>query len=305
MIFVHISRWLLLLSLLFPGFATADTSWELLAEDLQQRHRETPESLNWYLPNKSDPTPYDQVGFKSDRCEPPIPSRQTPVPRFLVRCITPALSARGFITIRTVTSWPYVDNDWGTGQIIATYVSDKPPTNPYAYQRETYRDIWHSGDLVGSYQRAVAMLSETEADQLRAFWRSIPELTAETRETLEEWKQLPWPDGVVGIRRNGQLLLQRGSLAGTGALLEKLNEPNAVPTFTQGLIRAIDEQPRSWSATRSPGPPMFMVYVLESNDGPHAIALSEPAPDGQFPGIQVLSSDEHQDIVFIPLERNL
>ncbi|WP_139214313.1 hypothetical protein [Marinobacter zhejiangensis] len=149
------------------------------------------------------------------------------------------------------------------------------------------------------------MLSEMEADELRSFWHTAPELTAETRETLEEWKQLPWPDGVVGLRRNGELLLQRGSLAGTGALLEKLNEPDAVPAFAQGLIRAIDAQPRSWSTISPPGPPMFMVHVLESSDGPHAIALSDPAPDGQLPGVQVLSSDEHQDIVFIPLERNL
>lgn len=284
--------------------AQAETAVVQLAGNLHQQLTESPDSFRWFMPNEDKPLTHADVGIEPNQCSQPVPANSEPNPRFLVRCITRQLVGFRVVNVQTVTSWTYAEGDWSTGQIVSIHPIADTSTNRYSSRKVEYQTIWHDGDPLGPYERSFTFLSHTAVSELRAFWENFPADGDISLTTLEQWRQLPWPDGVIGLRRDGKLLLQEGPLAGTSDLLEKVSEKDALPPFAQGLIRPVAAR-QSWEPHKPPGAPMFLLHTLATKDSQYAIALSDTAPDDLRKGTQLLSSGQHYNLVFLPIERNL
>ncbi len=298
-------RLILVIGCFVTAPAQAETSTEQLAEDLHQTLTEAPESLRWLMPNEDEPLTHEDVGIKSEQCSRPVPAQAAPSPRFLVRCVSPQLISFQVVGVQTVTSWENTEGSWNTGQIVSIRGVDVDSSlNRYSARKVEYKTIWHDGDPLGPYERAFTFLPESGIDELKAFWENLPAEEHISLAGLEQWRQLTWPDAVVGLRREGKLLLQSGSLAGTSDLLEKISEKDALPPFAQGLIRPVTAT-RSWDPYKPPGAPMFLLHTLATKNSQYAIALSDTAPDETHKDTQLLSSGQHYNLVFLPVERNL
>ncbi|WBU41119.1 MULTISPECIES: hypothetical protein [Marinobacter] len=294
---------LALVACLFTTVTTqAETTISALAEDLQQRLTQTPETLRWLKPNKDEPLAHTDLGIDPETCEAPVLARAGTHPRFLVRCVNRALVNFRVTDIQTLTSWAYSDGDWSTGQIIAIRGIDNSPTSRYSSRQVEYETVWHKGEPAGPYERSLTLLSETDLRKLAKFWNSFDTGELPVLESLEQWRQLTWPDAVVGLRRNGQLLLQQGTLAGTSDLLEELSSKDALPPFARGLIRPVK---KVWRGTTPPGEPMFLLHSLRANGTDYALALSNVTAGAASQNIQRLSAGLPYELVFLPIERNL
>lgn len=298
-------RLVLMAACLTTPLAQAETSMAQLADDLHQQLQEAPGSFHWFMPNEDEALSHSEVGIEPTQCIQPVPASSGATPRFLVRCLTRQLVSFRVVIVQTVTSWTYADGAWSDGQIVSIRAIPDPSTNRYSARKVEYKTVWHTGAPLGPYERSFTFLSDTGIKELRAFWENFPTDEEISLAALEPWRQLPWPDGVIGLRRDGKLLLQQGPLAGTTDLLEKISEKDSLPPFAQGLIRPVTTQ-QSWEPYKPPGAPMFLLHTLTTKkDSQYAIALSDTAPDEAHKDTQLLSAGQHYNLVFLSVERNL
>lgn len=296
--------------------AVAGNATLALADELHQKLTKAPESLRWHAPNHGMELTHKNIGLEPERCSKPVPVMTGKTHRFLVRCETTQLENLRTVELRTVTSWAYSDDGWKTGQILSIHklasrygrsLTMEDRRKNFAENRERIKLPLgvHRGYPNGQFEESFALVSQPRIDKLIALWEKI--LTTDNHlplASLESWRQLSWPDGVVGIRRDRQLLLQNGPLNDTSELLDKLDQQKSLPPFAQGLIRPTPSV-RSWQSPRPLGDPMFLLDTLYVNRTDYAIAISDRAPDDSYNDVQLLSEGLPYHLVFMPIERNL
>lgn len=275
---IHLSLILCGICLYCPP-ALAIPSMGELARALHQKLLNSPESLQWQMPNETEAMTTEEVGIRPGDCTEPVPARFGPSPRFLLRCVTPQFVGFTVVGIQTLSSWEYQSDQWGPGQIVSIHEVSGTSRTRFSKERNRYETLhyapasrsfetrWHNGEPQGPYEKMLTYLSAQGLEELTEYWHSLeipdsPSLTA-----LEQWRSLSWPEGVVGIDRGGQLLLQAGTVAGAGQLLEKATTPGAIPEFAQGLIRPV--------RTRT--------YWEPGNASGYRDVSSENVPDKQHP----------------------
>lgn len=287
-----------------------------LSEALHQKLESSPESLQWTMPNETELLSTEDLGITAQSCTKPVPARLGHSPRFLLRCVS--LQRVGFrmAAVQTVSSWEYADEHWSPGQIISVHdvtsrvLRQKPKkqhfNDPLRYARETpaFKTLWHKGALTGTYEKMFTYLSDDDVEDLMEFWNSVEIPAQLSFENLHQWRALPWPPGIVAIHRNGRILSQKGSIAGVGAIIEKISEPDAFPSFAQGLVRPNSMQ-MSWEGHTPPGAPMYTLKTIQANSNTYAIALSDKLPENDKPALQLLSSDTNCVFVIFVVKRNI
>lgn len=312
---LHLSL-ILCCACLFCAPALAAPSMGELAEALHQKLLNSPESLQWRMPNEAEPVTTEEVGIRPGDCTKPVPARLSPSPRFLLRCVTPQFVGFTVVGIQTLSSWEYQSDQWGPGQIVSIHDVSGTSRSRFSKERNQYETLryapasrsfetrWHNGAPRGPYEKMLTYLSAQGLEELTEYWHSLDMPESPSLAELEQWRALSWPSGIVGIDRDGQLLLQAGTVAGAGPLLEKATAPGAIPEFAQGLIRPVRTR-MSWEPETPPGTAMYLLRMVRANNTLYAIALSDKLPEDSDDDLQVLSSDPDSDLVFFAVERNL
>lgn len=308
--------WLALtIGCLLAPVALAENKTLALAAELQQMLTESPESLRWLAPNHGMELTHENIGLQPEQCTRPVPAMvSNTTHRFLVRCETTQIDNLRMVDLLTVTSWTHSGEDWETGQIVSV---NRLGTRYGGLSMEDLRKKAienrerlilplgvHKGDPSGPFEEAFVVLSEQRLDELNALWEAL--LTADdlSLDTLAEWRQRDWPDGLLGVRTDGQLLLQKGSLTGAGELITLLEKDNRLPEFVDGLIRPVPST-RSWQSARPPGQPMYLLEMMYANRTDYALAISDKAPASTQNNTQLMSEGLPYHLVFMPVERNL
>ncbi|WP_336366190.1 hypothetical protein [Marinobacter sp. C2H3] len=294
----------------------AEPSMRELAESLNQRLVLAPDSLQWRLPNKVERLTSAEMGVKSGDCDRPMPARTGEAPRFLVRCVVVEYIDMSVTAIQLVSSWTYKDGKWGTGQVVSIRDVSRLAFEQvekdrrryggadYASAKPRFSIVWHNGDERGPYEKMFTYMSGAVRDELSSFWRSRPFDESPSFDALKQWRSLTWPSGVIGIRRDGQLLLQAGSVAGTTPLLKHMTTSGALPDFAEGLIRPVKMR-QYWEAEVLPGDAMYLLKMFRANHILYALALSDRQPSDFQEGVEILSSTPEFTLVFFAVERNL
>ncbi|TGN39950.1 hypothetical protein [Marinobacter confluentis] len=308
--------WLvLIIGSLFATPVLAETRTLALAAELQQTLTESPESLRWLAPNHDMELTHENIGLEPENCSKPVPamvSRSTH--RFLVRCETTQMEKLRMVDLLIVTSWTHADDGWETGQMVSVnrlgtryggLSLQEARRNALKHQGRVLLPLdRHEGSPSGPFEEAFIVLSEQRIEQLNAVWEAILTTEKLPLAQLQHWRDQNWPDGLVGLRKDGQLLLQKGSLTGAGALVKSLEEHGRLPEFAKGLIRPVPST-RSWQSARPPGEPMFMLEMMYANRTDYALAISDKAPESRQNNTQRMSEGMPFHLVFMPIERNL
>ena len=287
-----------------------------LADELHQTLTNTPESLRWLAPNYTIELTHKNIGLEPDRCSKPVPAMTGKTHRFLVRCEMTQIEDLRNVELRTVTAWTHTGDTWESGQILSIHkltihygqrLSLEELRKNYGKNRDRVRlpEGVHQGHPNGQFEEVFALVTDARIDKLIGLWETI--LHSDNHlplAPLESWRQVSWPEGIVGLRRDRQLLLQRGPLNNSSELLAKLDQQNSLPPFAKGLIRPTPSV-RSWQGPHSLGDPMFLLDTLYVDRTTYAIAISDLAPDDGYSDIQLLSEGLPYHLVFMPIERNL
>lgn len=279
------------------ALADEDQVQDPLAVELHQALREAPAALRWLMPNEHKPVSHTEVGIGPDSCAfpqwaPPSPSGQ---PRLLVRCGTLLLGGHGMTRVSTLTSWVRTEQGWGPGQLVSVRYSTRAFGSNLGSPPPI---VWHNGWEADLFARAFSLMSVQQIRELQMLLNSY-EPTNHALVALDQWRTLSWPDGVLGLRADGSLLLQRGGLAGVGDLVERLAEqPAALPVGVTGLIRPA-------AAKSPPGRPMFMLQMIETEDLLYAVALTDGPLDRVGGTVQLLRGEPHFNLVLVSVERAL
>lgn len=270
---------------------------EQLAVQLFKTLRETPESLRWVMPDEQQPKSHVEVGVAPIGCSFPVPAPllANDLPRLLMRCSSSALIDSRLARIHTVTSWTHADGGWRPGQIISLHIPSRGFRTDYGPTPST---VWHSGPQTDLYARAYSVMSLDQARQLQTLWMSYS-FDGEIAAPLEQWRQLPWAAGVLGLKTDGGVLLQKGSLAGVGILIERMADGGALPPTVTGVIRAVSGH------EGLPGKPLFLLQEFEAGEALYAVALTDVPPENAPAQMQVLRSEPHYSLVLVSIERKL
>ncbi|MBN7770152.1 hypothetical protein KUV44_10655 [Marinobacter daepoensis] len=289
----------LLLTLPLP--VQAELPWQHKLADLHDKHINAPETLRWFLPNKTAALPHTEVGAGPDRCSAPIPIRIGDDPQFLVRCEVPQFIQFRRVNVRVVTVWSHRNGDWDPGQIITIKAVDTPASRiyPLSTRGDQFEVVRHRNLDQDAYARVVGDLTDTQADALTEFWDALADLPEDLVTALTPWQAVPWPDGVLALRKNGDLMLREGSLGGTSDLLAMLADGPGLPAQVEGLVQYA---PGPWdNATGSSGP-MLLLHSFNVNDQWYAIAAADPTQPHEH--LQRLNRNGQYDLVFLTLNRS-
>lgn len=222
------------------GVAQADEIRAIgeLQDELFRLHESSPESLSWRLPNVEEVQDYSDTPEVQGGCVKPVPVRIHEPPRFVVRCI--GSKGRGLrqIAYTTYVIWSYVDGEWAPGQIYRLEYD-----MAYSYDNRN-REVWdrYSG-LVGPLERVLVKLSKETLEELAGSLAIQFDSSDEIVESLNRWSLDQWPQGLVAVDKEGNFLVQRGSLTGVHSVVQAVSEESRLPEPFKGLVR-VDYLPK-------------------------------------------------------------
>ncbi|WP_156816484.1 hypothetical protein [Oceanimonas smirnovii] len=286
--------------LVTPYTIAGEPSLKELSDELHLLHSSADQSLRWRLPNKKELVSAEEVKIKPSSCEKPIPSQINKPVRFLVRCSYTKWFGNHFVKNFSTSSWSKINGKWSPGQIIYSY-EEAPRLTTRKRTRIEYS--YHEGEFSSQYESFIKKASASEAEKLRRFWDNWQGWPKDALEKIEFWREISWPEALVGIKKDSSFFLQYGSVAGISSTLDKIKE-NKIPSFADGVIK-LESGPRHYGpGIKKLGPPVFLLHSMSADNYKHALIIDrkkENDSDANEPLTNVVGNSKNLVMKFVTL----
>ncbi|PMR69930.1 hypothetical protein [Halomonas heilongjiangensis] len=210
--------------------------------------------------------PWRAFGLRG--CAPPRLASPAPVLTAISVCRDDgrSLMASSLRDMHSWILWEHLDGAWQVGEVVAVAAKRRG-----AYGR--LQPVRRDKEETPSGRPLSSTLINASADELIALeqaWEAVSGISLDDLDDLEPAFPPLWPPGLMALKRDGQLLVRDGRLAGLGSW-QRWIQMQAWPDVIQGVAGAGTTRRIDYE---HPPEPVLLLESLTLNETPHAIVVA-------------------------------